>query len=96
MKSSPSSTLLSALRLQRLYDADTTHRKRVLLQMLEKTSLRTAPEVVRLHDLLCFLRAYPDNKSILSLVERMLADFANTKRSGPSPENPLRLGYRGH
>ena len=53
-----------------------------MLQMLEQTRLRTAPEVVRLHDLLCFLRAYPDNKSILSLVERMLADFATRKDLG--------------
>lgn len=79
MKTSASATLLAALHLQRLYDADTTRTKQLLLQVLEKTSLRTAPEIVRLHDMLCFLRAYPDNKTILALVERMLTHFALRK-----------------
>lgn len=79
MKISPSSTLLAARRLQRLYSTDATQRKLSLLHTLDRTSLRTAREVARLHDLLCFMRAYPDNKAVLSLVEKILENFSDRK-----------------
>ncbi|MBK5106410.1 MAG: hypothetical protein JJE42_19375, partial [Burkholderiales bacterium] len=37
---------------------------------------RSARAVFRLHELLCFLRAYPDDARVLAQVERMLAGFA--------------------
>ena len=47
-----------------------------LLRQLERRRLRTAKAVVRLHETLCFLRAYPDDEAVLGQVERMLAAFA--------------------
>ena len=49
--------------------------KLALLARLEHGSLRTSRAVVRLHEVLCFLRAYPDDARVLAQVERMLANF---------------------
>src|SRR5512147_277327 len=49
--------------------------KLALLADLEVRTLRTPREIRRLHDVLCFLRAYPDDRSVLAQVERMLAGF---------------------
>ena len=50
-------------------------RKRALLARLERTRLGSARAVEQLHDLLLFLRAYPDDATLLGMVERMLAAF---------------------
>ncbi|MFH1044805.1 MAG: hypothetical protein V1796_07155 [Pseudomonadota bacterium] len=50
--------------------------KLALLRRLERAELRSARAVWRLHELLCFLRAYPDDGRVLAQVERMLARFA--------------------
>ncbi|MCU0765332.1 MAG: hypothetical protein MUF32_04845 [Burkholderiaceae bacterium] len=50
-------------------------RKRALLARLSVARLRTAAEVGRLHEVLCFLRAYPDDAALLIAVETMLARF---------------------
>jgi hypothetical protein len=47
-----------------------------LLRRLEPRALGTAAQVARLHEVLCFLRAYPDDPALLAQVERMLAGFA--------------------
>jgi hypothetical protein len=52
-----------------------TRAKRPLLDGLAKASLQSRDEVFRLHELLCFWRAYPDDAALLARVERMLADF---------------------
>lgn len=49
--------------------------KLALLAQLESSRLPGAPEVLRLHEALCFLRAYPDSEKVLSAVERMLRAF---------------------
>jgi hypothetical protein len=46
-----------------------------LLRELAPVSLATAAQVRRLHELLCFLRAYPDDARVLRQVERMLDSF---------------------
>ncbi|MGH7730160.1 MAG: hypothetical protein ACRENJ_02820 [Candidatus Eiseniibacteriota bacterium] len=46
-----------------------------LLEPLERRSLGTAAQVLRLHEVLCFLRAYPDGPRLLAAVERMLERF---------------------
>jgi len=51
--------------------------KLALLRRLEDTVLESADEVSRLHTLLCFMRAYPDDRPLLDLVKRMLAGFAD-------------------
>ncbi len=50
-------------------------RKLALLRKLDQAHLPTARSVLRLHEALCFLRAYPDDESVLAQVERMLARF---------------------
>jgi hypothetical protein len=47
-----------------------------LLHELARTRLATARQVLRLHEHLCFVRAYPDDRAVLEQVEGMLAGFA--------------------
>ena len=59
--------------------------KLALLARLARADLRSARSVRRLHEVLCFLRAYPDDARLLAQVERMLARFAaraDLKRAG--------------
>ena len=58
------------------YGAGSAETKLALLVRLERAELRSARAVFRLHELLCFLRAYPDDARVLEQVERMLARFA--------------------
>ena len=64
---------LERLRLQR-GSAAAGERLR-LLRRLERARLRTAAQVRRLHELLCFARAYPDNAPVLRQAVRMLRRF---------------------
>jgi hypothetical protein len=57
-----------------VYGGDAAARKLNLLSKLTRR-LRTAHEVRRLHDFLCFLHAYPDSGPVLEQVEHMLARF---------------------
>src|SRR5512133_4400976 len=57
------------------YGAGCAEAKLVLLGRLARADLRSARAVKRLHEVLCFLRAYPDEARLLALVERMLARF---------------------
>jgi hypothetical protein len=59
------------------YGADSDCRKLELLRMLKGRRLERAADVVRFHEALCFLRAYPDSAKLLALVEAMLAGFAD-------------------
>ena len=52
------------------------HAKLALLQTLHRRRLGRAQEVLRLHEVLCFMRAYPDDRDVLAQVELMLAGFA--------------------
>jgi hypothetical protein len=45
------------------------------LSRLAALTLPSAGAVLRLHEILCFLRAYPDDASVLRLVERLLREF---------------------
>src|SRR5437879_12662485 len=63
-------------RLQRLkaeYGPGRARPKLELLSALERRALPYAREVLRLHETLCFLRAYPDDATILARVGRMPA-----------------------
>ncbi len=51
-------------------------RKYDLLSALEKQTLPRAADVLRLHESLCFLRAFPDDAKLLAQVEHMLLMFA--------------------
>ena len=50
--------------------------KRALLTRLERTRLKSAAQVMRLHEALCFLRAYPDDARLRTQVLRMLRAFS--------------------
>jgi hypothetical protein len=58
------------------YRAGSAARKLALLRELDRARLRTAGQVERLHEALCFLRAYPDDARVAARVERMLRGFA--------------------
>jgi hypothetical protein len=72
-----SSKSLAALERCRLeFGAGTVHTKLALLKQLARTRLGSARAVMRLHEALCFMRAYPDNAAVLAQVQAMLASFA--------------------
>jgi hypothetical protein len=77
MGESMTTRILGALeRFRDHYCPGSAEAKLALLQRLERTELRSARAVWRLHEVLCFLRAYPDDARLLTQVERMLARFA--------------------
>jgi hypothetical protein len=72
-----SSTPLAALERCRLdFGAAAADAKLALLKQLSRTRLSRAASVRRLHEALCFIRAYPDNAVVLAQVQAMLAGFA--------------------
>ncbi len=80
----PTRTLTALERIKDHYGAGGAEAKLALLVRLARADLRSARAVRRLHELLCFLRAYPDDARLLAQVERMLASFhrrADLKRA---------------
>ncbi len=70
------STLLKELEEIRLqFGRGLGERRLTLLEALDGVALKTGKQVTRLHEALCFLRAYPDNRAVLRQVERMLEIF---------------------
>ncbi|HXV78938.1 MAG TPA: hypothetical protein VEG60_03565 [Candidatus Binatia bacterium] len=70
-------TILQELERTRLeYGPGQAAIKISLLTILERSQLKTAKEIFRLHEHLCFLRAYPDNAAVLAQVVRMLERFS--------------------
>jgi hypothetical protein len=68
---------LTALeRLKTRFETAITPVKLRHLRALARLRLRSADQVRRLHELLCFMRAYPDSAALLKQVEAMLARFA--------------------
>jgi hypothetical protein len=74
------------------YGLDGARRKLALLAELDRARLPTAGQVERLHEALCFLRAYPDDARIAARVERMLRSFA---RRADLRRNRARLADSG-
>ena len=72
----PTSLLDQAVALVHTFGHGVAERKLELLRALERGELPRARDVLRLHELLCFSRAYPDDRRVLRRVERMLAGFA--------------------
>jgi hypothetical protein len=58
------------------YGAGCAEAKLTLLRRLDRARLSSARAVRRLHEALCFLRAYPDDARVLAQVERMLERFS--------------------
>jgi len=57
------------------FDRRAARDKHESLRVLEEVTLDTADEISRLHEHLCFMRVYPDDRPVLSSVERMLDGF---------------------
>ena len=62
-------------RIQGEFGAGIAERKLELLRQLGRARLGSSRAVQRLHEALCFLRAYPDDEAVLAEVERQLAAF---------------------
>ena len=63
--------------LNREFGDDALGRKIELLRFLERRRLNKAKEVAQFHDILCFMRAWPNGPEILEVTERILEGFAN-------------------
>jgi hypothetical protein len=73
---SPARDLSALERLRARYGAGAADLKLLRLRRLARTELATPSQVLRLHEVLCFLRAYPDDVRVLLLTRRMLLGFA--------------------
>lgn len=71
----PATALARLVKIRAEFGPGCGARKRELLARLEASRLPSARSVAALHDLLLFLRAYPDDSALLELVERMLEAF---------------------
>lgn len=67
---------LAELERRRLeFGPEAAARRLELLHRLARVRLASARAVMRLHDVLCFVRAYPDDAAVLAQVEAMLQGF---------------------
>jgi hypothetical protein len=68
--------LLQLQRLHREYGPGFAGQKLRLLRSLRRARLPSVVAVKRLHEILCFLRALPDNRAVLGTVSLMLREFS--------------------
>jgi hypothetical protein len=68
--------LRSLERIARRFGPELPARKLALLAVLADTRLGSAGELRRLHELLCFMDAYPDDRRVRARVRRMLREFS--------------------
>ncbi|MFC1799844.1 hypothetical protein ACFL2Z_02925 [Candidatus Eisenbacteria bacterium] len=73
------SALAELEHLKDAYGGDAPGRKLDLLKVLSGASLSRARQVEALHEILCFLWAYPDSSEVLDQVEGMLQRFSRRK-----------------
>src|SRR5882672_5666571 len=72
------------------YTPEDRRRKHTLLADLEGMAVRRAGTLLRLHETLCFLQAYPDDAKVLELVDRALETFgARVERLGTAARRRL-------
>lgn len=62
-----------------VYGDGSAGEKAALLERLAGAELASARDVLALHEVLCFLRAYPDDERVLVAVERMLDGFSRRR-----------------
>lgn len=73
----PTSSALRELeQIKSSFDAAATERKLALLDRLSDAKQRSAADLLRWHDALCYLRALPDDARVLARVESLLAGFS--------------------
>jgi hypothetical protein len=73
----PEILLTQLEKLRNLRDQQSSDEKLLLLLALQKRRFKEAEQVHRFHDILTFLRAYPDNRDILQQVEICLEEFSS-------------------
>src|SRR2546426_964419 len=67
------------------YSPDDQKQKCSLLESLERCAIRHPGALLRFHEALCFLQAYPDDGRVLELVDRALEGFGSrVARLGPA------------
>ena len=67
------------------YSPDDQKQKCSLLESLEPCAIRHPGTLLRFHEALCFLQAYPDDARVLELVDRALEGFGSrVARLGPA------------
>ncbi|MCL4779687.1 MAG: hypothetical protein KJ049_05825 [Gammaproteobacteria bacterium] len=73
----PNTAALARLeKLRLVYSPVAARDKHRLIGSLANTRLPSAPAVRRLHEILCWMRAYPDDEQVLAAAEATLAAFA--------------------
>ena len=71
-----SNPLVALERLRNEFGVEAASAKLALLVRLARVRLGSARSVLRLHEALCFVRAYPDDAKVLEQARLMLAGFA--------------------
>ena len=71
----PTRALARLAELRGAYGPGVSPERLLLLRVLEEGGLRTAAQVRTLHELLCFLHAYPDDAEVFTRVARMVRLF---------------------
>lgn len=67
--------LASLARIARRYEPGLGARKLALLRRLSSAKFATPQQLLRFHELLCFLDAYPDDRGVRDLARRLLTAF---------------------
>ena len=75
MNRRPSTLLKELTQLRNRFGEGDSGRKCELLEGLAGAGLDNPTQVVRLHELLCFMRAHPDDPALLDQVTNMLEEF---------------------
>ncbi len=57
------------------FGSPAAERKKRCLEILASAQLKSADQIERLHEILCFMQAWPDDEEILSSVDALLARF---------------------
>ena len=95
MAGTGSSALKELEHLKDAYSDGAAGRKLDLLKVLSRASLSRSRQVEALHEILCFLRAYPDSSEILDQVEGMLQRFSRRKDLGRFRKELANSGIAG-
>jgi len=79
MSGTPDVLLGQLHRLKAVYQEESTASKIAILKKLEQRELNRPSAVKRLHDILCYLAAYPDNRQVHSFARRMLKGYPDRR-----------------
>src|SRR2546426_9411874 len=79
------------------YSPESRNERRALLEAVERSAVGHPPTLLRLHEALCFLHAYPDDPEVLALVDRALEAMpARVGHLGPGARGRLHDSGMAH